>query len=139
MRLLLIVAVFAGCGSNPSTCKDHICLGPDAPMAPPCDPVAQTNCAQGSRCTWIHDLSNQQGHIGCAPLASGLVGEPCQYLPVEQGGDDDCGPGLICAGTEMRCAKICDPASPACPSAQKCTTMSNLFVRDGSIIAGFCE
>ncbi|MGN6109026.1 MAG: hypothetical protein ACTHU0_28225 [Kofleriaceae bacterium] len=57
------------------------------PPATVCDPVKQTGCNAGEKCTWIFDRLDDPdtaqdedlGHIGCAPAGDAAVGEACWF------------------------------------------------------------
>src|SRR5690348_9439119 len=56
----LIVGLIAACGGSSSNNNKKIILpdgsgsgGPDAPMT--CNPLTQTGCAAGQKCTWVTD------------------------------------------------------------------------------------
>ncbi|MES1206439.1 MAG: hypothetical protein ABUS79_10920 [Pseudomonadota bacterium] len=95
-----------GTGGGP-TCANPIAplcaASGDAPAA--CDPVCQTGCPCGLRC------SVPSAGVGCATaLGSKAVGQICQP------GTDECAPGLIClqetCGTNLgRCYRFCRDAS----------------------------
>src|SRR5437773_1568528 len=71
----------AGCGGGNSG-DDVIII--DAPMADApsgaCNPVAQTGCATGEKCTWINiDSGADLGTTGCVADGTAATTEACTY------------------------------------------------------------
>lgn len=95
----VVVAALVACGDAPRPGA----LSDAAPPAPVCDPVKQTGCAAGDKCTWIYDrvdnpatpANEDLGHIGCAPPGDRAVGQACWYGDGAPGGScttsNDCG------------------------------------------------
>lgn len=87
----------AGCTAIPGTvCEDRsdfpasYCL---------CEPVTQTGCPRDQACYF--DLGpGTELHGFCAPAGSLLRGQDCSA-------DDECMPGLTCAGSPMVCIDLC--------------------------------
>jgi hypothetical protein len=78
--------------------------GPDV-----CNPLTQTGCNSGEKCTWINDQDDPPiGHVGCAPEAAApkAIGEKCTAPPAGPMGYDDCAKGAVCLSGE--CKQICD-------------------------------
>jgi hypothetical protein len=142
------------------TSAAHGCTGqqmPDAPDLFPgtCNPVAQTRCAAGEKCTAIQDRDPTgsgfaQWHTGCVPDGMTPSGGDCLYpSPQRNGGADTCIAGYFCVGNSLpygRCANICDPgAAPGqrggCASDQICRTGTGVFSPRGFMdmgLAGVC-
>ncbi|HEY5920514.1 MAG TPA: hypothetical protein VIV11_02535 [Kofleriaceae bacterium] len=116
----------------------------DAPMGV-CNPLTQTGCAVGEKCTWLMDAMTPQyiGHIGCAPNGTGMVGDACMYGAPGPTGYDACARGLVCGnyrGGAGVCKTICDNqgGNPMCGSANVCVTYSGLF-GSAPALAGVCD
>jgi len=124
--------------------------GTDAQVLP-CDPVAQTGCMAGEKCTWIVDIdgdpvqkTNEVGHIGCAAAGSISAGAACtDAVSGASGGVDGCVAGELCVA--QTCKPICDPqlvdgAAPgACAASYACSTYGGIFESGGDPVAGVCE
>src|SRR5512140_242706 len=140
----LLVGVVAACGSGKVKLLDG---GVDAPMA--CDPVAQSGCMAGEKCTWVVDVdgtatTNEIGHIGCAPAGATLDGAACADATMAvNGGADSCVAGELCIS--RKCKPICDPqlvdgaAKGACPTNYACSIYAGVFESSGPPVAGVCE
>ncbi len=132
------------------------CGGDDAELPPPvvdaalaCNPVAQTGCTTGQKCTWLIDIDGTAttppiGHIGCAREGATAHGAACED-PVSSvdGGADSCVAGDVCvSGT---CKQVCDPqlvgggATGACPANTACSIYADVFESAGNSVAGVCE
>lgn len=96
--------------------------GADAPPAL-CDPVAQTGCAPGEKCTavLISD-SPQVWQTRCAPAGTVPAGGACT-AGVGVGEPDDCVAGTFCL--DNSCELICD--SNAAPAGCNCVAFAGLF------------
>lgn len=140
------VALAAACGGGgkPQLLDASI----DAQFA--CNPVAQTGCKTGEKCTWIVDIdatmtSNEIGHIGCAANAATPIddGKACADASVKSGAPvDTCIGGDLCVSN--KCKPICDPsvsgtAAGACKPDFACTTYAGVFDTGGPAVAGVCE
>src|SRR5678815_4710393 len=102
MRAILMLLLVASCDDPgvtlvPDAAPD---AGPDADLCDidVCNPVAQTSCGLGEKCTWIHlDSSTGRGELGCVadqPVASG---DACTVGPDgPTTGYDDCARGDLC-------------------------------------------
>ena len=109
---------------------------PDSLDVKPCNPLTQSGCSLGEKCTWVVDqLEPLVGHVGCAFDGETSVGSACEVGA--QG--DDCVEGAVCVSGE--CKTICDLAggAPACGATQTCTTHPDIFVSEAAVIAGACE
>src|SRR4051794_3670971 len=85
--------------------------------SPTCNPLAQTGCNAGEKCTWTTDQDTPPiGHVGCAPEAAApkAIGAVCTDPPAGPMGYDDCAKGSVCLSGE--CKQICDTAggAPTC-------------------------
>jgi hypothetical protein len=138
--VLAFVLAFAGCGGD-----DTELPTPFADAALACNPVAQTGCSTGEKCTWLVDIDStpttpQIGHVGCARDGATADGAACS--DPSSGGADDCIAGDVCIlGT---CKPICDPqlvggATGACPTSYACSIYADVFESAGNSIAGVCE
>lgn len=115
-----------------------------------CDPVAQTGCSTGKKCTWVRS-SASAGALGCVPAGTVARGGGCRYADggVASGtGYDDCAKGLVClggadAGQVGTCAAICDAndvASCTPSDTWSCATYTGVFQSgEAAAIAGVCD
>lgn len=123
-------------------------------MSTVCDPVAQTGCPSGQRCTWIRDQASaaaQTGHIGCAPDGNVGLDGACTWGPSGTTGYDDCKAGLVCdapTNTDSaagNCTNICvadaQGTTPgACYSGWGCTFFAGYFDKPAEApTLGLCE
>jgi len=111
-----------------------------------CDPLTQTGCAAGEKCTNIGNLAVSK--VGCAPVGTAEVGCPCslgQEGPFT--GYDDCVAGSVCTsgpGASVG-SRVCRPicglqgAAPTCGGGTTCVTYGKLFEVGGSPVAGVCD
>lgn len=74
----------------------------------PCDPVAQTGCAAGERCT-ADFQADGTSITTCAAAGTVTVGGACVRPPT---GVDDCVAGSVCA--DGTCAEVCSVAAGTC-------------------------
>jgi len=143
LRALAVLAVIAACADKREEPFDAV---PDALVV--CNPVAQTGCAAGEKCTWIVDLDStptmvSAGHIGCAAAGSTADGASCDDAAAVSGGVDSCAAGALCVASS--CKPICDPQlvggvdRGACPTDSACSTYGDLFSSSGTAVAGVCE
>jgi len=123
--------------------------GVDALLA--CNPVAQTGCKTGEKCTWIVDLdamgnTDEIGHVGCAPVGAAPIadgGQCADATAMANMGADACVAGDLCISG--KCKPICDPqlvdgtAAGACPLNFACSLYSGVFVSGVNAVAGVCE
>jgi len=91
-----------------------------------CNPVAQTGCLPGEKCTWIVDSAGppELGHTGCATEGAATGGAACT---APETGADDCVAGFYCLNSV--CNEICTSAPNSCPAGSICSTYSN-FMED---------
>jgi hypothetical protein len=152
MRVVAAVLVIvAACGGatpvSPDAAADATPSCPDG-AAGACDPITQTGCAPGQKCTWIRvAISGAQeiGSLGCEPDGTVAAGGACTYGAAKPTtcdlgtGYDDCTAGLVCdAPTDVdqahgTCAPICDVnASPgSCAAGATCATHTGYFANAG--------
>jgi hypothetical protein len=155
----------AGCYPRPADVTEDGAIedaaedaAPDAPSdaaldAPPdtpgtCNPLTQTGCAPGNKCTWMLDalMPMYMGHVGCVPDGSADVGVACNFGAPGATGYDNCKKGLVCSnyrGGAGTCKTICDlqGGSPSCSPSQGCADYSGLFAGTQltPTIAGVCD
>jgi hypothetical protein len=138
LALGLIVGLAAACGGG-----DGVTLMPDAPPVPMvCNPIAQTGCEAGEKCTWIIDQEEPEvGHIGCVQDGTVATDGACAFGAAGATGFDDCVAGNICVANE--CKEICDPqqsgVATGCDAQHSCSRYSGLFESGGMITAGACD
>jgi hypothetical protein len=103
--------------------------GPDA--GSPCNPIAQTGCTPGQRCTW-DATGTTTGQWVCRPPGSIPSGGACSNP--DGGGTDDCIGGTECVlGT---CSAFCTTPPDSCPTNYGCEAFGGLF--DG-MNYGLCQ
>lgn len=111
-----------------------------------CDPILQTGCMGGERCTWIVDADTPTriGHVGCVPDGTVAADGACTTAVAATGGGvDTCVAGTLCIS--RRCKPICDPqlvegsAPGACPVNFACSLYEGFFESGGTATAGVCE
>jgi hypothetical protein len=135
-----IALLLASCGPRCDKCPFNVAdAPPDA--EPPCQPLTQTGCGFGKKCTWKFD-SADSGHVGCAPNGFNSVGASCIRNPPRPTGYDDCVQGSYCIGAAVggsgTCAAICDLSggAPACSAPKTCVAQSPIFGQPPE--AGLC-
>jgi hypothetical protein len=143
--LIFLVLVGCGGGSHPANTDGPVLV--DARCdGDTCNPMAQTGCNLGEKCTWIHDKMprcNATGHIGCVPVtgAEAALGQSCAFGQPGATGFDNCVAGAICEAAT--CRTICDPQqagqATGCDPTQTCTGHADLFDVAGTIIFGTCD
>lgn len=113
-----------------------------------CNPLTQSGCMAGEKCTWLLDALMPQyvGHVGCAPDGTAAQGESCMYGAPGASGFDNCKSGLVCGnyrGGAGTCKTICDQqgGTPMCDSSHVCVTYSGLFTTGETTPAagGVCD
>ncbi len=98
-----------------------------------CDPVAQTGCNPGEKCTFVRDVENPaESRTFCRPDGSVQAGNVCTSDPVT--GLDNCVAGLFCGGGI--CAEICSLAPDSCSSGYSCAGLPGLVDSPG---VGYCQ
>jgi len=154
VRSLVVIALagccaLAGCDGECNDCgwrPEVLDSGrPDAAVT--CDPLTQTHCSPGEKCTWILDALQLQyvGHIGCAPDGVANLGDPCMYGAPGATGYDACKKGAMCGdyrgGIDV-CKHICNLQGdrPMCDATQACALHRDLFYDDRRPpTVGICE
>jgi hypothetical protein len=101
-----IVYVFRVAGIGDVELGGGVDIGID--VYTPCDPVAQTGCLAGERCTRVV-LPDYTPITSCVPAGTVPAGGACASPEL---GADDCVAGTICAGGV--CAAICELGSSSC-------------------------
>jgi hypothetical protein len=128
---LVLLCGLVACGSDD---KKIMVVTPDAMKV--CDPLLQTDCPAGKKCTWLVDaqMPNFVGHIGCAPQGTVQLGGECTYGAPGETGYDDCAGGLVCSGFKATtgkgiCKQICDQQGgmPDCGTEGVCVVYADLF------------
>lgn len=156
MQKLALCAVFTAlvaCGGNNDS-KVHIVTDSGSGSDSTCNPLAQTGCNTGEKCTWIYDLvsadgTNVLGHVGCAPEGDKAVGAQCTRNAAGAQGYDDCTKQGFCkakrelvgpGGTGV-CEQICDNAGgdPMCGTEAACVAYHNIFEVSDMNVAGVCD
>jgi len=139
MKKLVIGVLFAGlaiaCGGG-SNKPDASTI--DAALS--CNPLDQTGCEAGEKCTWVIDQDNPRvGHIDCAPDGTVPAQGVCAYGPAGPMGYDNCVAGTACSSGE--CKVICDQneINPLCPTDYSCGLYENFFDQGGQTVAGVCD
>ena len=156
MKLALcavFTALVVACGGS-SESKVHIVTDSGSGSDSTCNPLAQTGCNTGEKCTWVYDLvsadgTNVLGHVGCAPEGDKAVGAKCTRNPAGAQGFDDCTKDGFCkakrelvgpGGTGV-CEKICDNngGDPMCGSGAACVAYHSIFEVSAMNVAGVCD
>ena len=101
-----------------------------------CDPVAQTGCSVGEKCTGVVVSQTEPppcGEEGCLPtrcVSAGTQGklDACTFGEPGDTGFDDCEAGLFCF--DGACLEICTADPDSCPAAanERCQQVSDVFV-----------
>jgi hypothetical protein len=165
VKWLLVLSVLAGCNSLFGFDDSKLHLGdgddggePDAahslpPDASPdaslidaapgiCDPIAQTGCGSGEKCTWIMiDTATNAGQLGCVPNGNIPSAGACTRGPDGLStGYDNCTGGNVCAGIvdgTGTCEAACDLNPDSCAANTVCVRYANLFDQAGNM--GACD
>lgn len=151
MRKLVVLVVSLSLGSLTA------CGGGDGATDPignlPCDPLANTGCADGEKCSILVEAIEPaiMSRTACVPDGAVAVGDACTSAFANPGqladgqGFDDCAGGGLCLNG--LCTEICqleiaaDPADDidTCPAGQKvCGLFSGIFQDAESIDLGGC-
>jgi len=142
----LFVGLVAACGGGGKD-KPVIVDAPDqqivdaAPAA--CNPVAQTGCAAGERCTdvTLQDMPQRVTSIQCVPDGTVAIGGACTEGTPGPAGYDNCQKGGICVDAE--CKATCDPqmagVASGCDAQHSCSRYNGLFTVGGMILYGACD
>jgi hypothetical protein len=142
LALGVLLGAIAACGGGGK--PTLIDAAVDAAVA--CNPVLQTGCAAGEKCTWIVDIdggptTSDIGHIGC--IANGTIAEGGACTDASMAATDGCVAGQQCVSG--KCKPICDPqlvdgsAQGACPNNFSCSVYAGVFETGGDPVAGVCE
>lgn len=146
-RVLWFLALLA-CGEQRHLRGDDIVDGPGNVRECTCNPLQQTGCRVGEKCSWGYSASEYQGgHVTCGPSGSAAVGEPCDFGLARDDSDgcgtaivDNCVRGAVCSGGV--CKPVCDNegGDPMCGSDQACVVDPTLFSTGSSTpaAAGVC-
>ena len=138
---LAIGLAACGGGSNNPTNKTDAPAGSniDAGSGNPsvCDPITQTGCSTGERCTWVQQTQSV-GFVGCQPNGTVPAGGACMFgsaFPKT----DNCEAGYACPGGT--CEALCDPnGSDSCGSNGTCTSYDAFYqVGNSPAEAGMCS
>ncbi len=163
-RIGWMVAIMIACGKNTKTAAPHDGAISDVRIDAPidagcpdaagdagngvCNPLTQTGCPCGDKCTWIIDQVSPTfaGHIGCAPNGTMAARQACTRNAPGATGWDDCIAGAYClgplAGGPGTCKLICDPAggAPSCGPSGGCVLYDDVFQQGSQpTVAGVCE
>jgi len=139
--LVGLMACGGGGGSNSTVIVTDGSTGGDSGPGV-CNPLTQTGCNTGEKCTWINDQDDPPiGHVGCAPedAAPKQIDEACAEGPAGPMGYDNCAKGSVClAGV---CKQICDVngGTPTCDENHSCTRYADFFEVGGNAVAGVCD
>ena len=120
-----LLAALAACGGGDGpTLVDS---GVDGPPTLACNPVEQTGCGNGEKCTWINiDSATDLGTVGCVPNGNVARDGACTYgADGETTGFDDCVAGNICISGA--CEPICTISPDSCDSTSSCSRYTGLF------------
>jgi len=103
---------------------------PDAPGSFECDPVSQTNCPAGNKCTVESNV------IRCAPNGAVSIGGTC----AGDGPLDDCTSGGICLFRECRAFCPQDGSAAGCAAGETCHTFGvfNSCLVNCNVLAPSC-
>jgi len=138
----MLAPLLAGCSGDGAGRPDAE-VPPDAEWCPSsqalsgCNPVSQTGCAAGEKCTWQYHAEGY-GQVACVPAGPIPLDGACDFVaPGPTGGYDDCAAGLFCGGGT--CKSICMDAPDSCPlDTAQCVTYPGAFDCFGVGI-GLCE
>ena len=97
-----------------------------------CNPVTNTGCSPGDKCTVITDSGSGLSVTDCAPDGSVPLGGTCMLVAGQ--GYDDCAAKTLCSGGT--CREICGSAPNTCSDGQ-CSQYGGLF--DDVEGAGLCS
>ena len=144
MKKLALGALFAGlaaCGGGGGN-TDGVIIQVDGGLVEPgvCNPLTQTGCNAGEKCTWWTDQDNPPiGHVGCAPDGPLAIGAACMDPVAGAMGYDTCAKGAVCLSGE--CKQICDQqgGAPPCDANHSCTRYADFFEVGGMAVAGVCD
>jgi len=125
----LMIGLLAACGGGSG--DDDVTLPPDAASGPDasaeCNPISNTGCDTGQKCTWIH-ITATLGRIGCVADGDKAIGTACTSGLAHVGettGFDDCVGGNVCIGNV--CEPVCTISPDSCATGKLCGQYQNLF------------
>jgi hypothetical protein len=130
--MVFTVVLLAACGGDGDGESKAPVVGPSD-----CDPVAQTGCGDGQKCSWIR-IGEDDGALGCVPDGAKAEDAACGFgTPGNQTGYDDCAAGLTCFGGDTgTCEKVCDAtAAGSCGATGACQAYADYF---DDTAHGFC-
>lgn len=135
MRLLVTALaglVGSGCGSGDDA------AGGDAGVAA-CDPLAQSGCAGGEKCSVVLPPGDGDGTTDCVADGSVAEGEPCQLIERDDGTRiDDCAGPLVC-GPEKVCTPPCVfRERGSCGGEATCVSVNRYFEDVTGADVGLC-
>ncbi len=117
-----------------------------------CNPVAQTGCSSGKKCTWLRTTTSgtPAGAMACVPNGAVDLDGACSYgADGTSTGYDNCKRGLVCRASASApsatgtCSTICDATNPmSCtPSTTlACSGYSGFFANQGTNpTSGLCD
>ncbi len=137
----VVVAVAIGACSEGGNTSPPPDAPPDTPPPPlTCNPLAQTGCNPGEKCTWWSDQETPAiGHVGCAPDGALAIGTACQDPVAGPSGFDSCVKGSACVGGV--CKAICglDGTTASCGDEALCARYTDTFHVNGMYVAGVCD
>ncbi len=151
MKKLALGALFVGlvaCGGGKKDPPILIDSGSgsndvDAPDVAACNPVTQTGCNAGERCTdvTLQDTPQTVTSIQCVPDGTVDIGGACTQGMPGPNGFDNCKAGGICVNAE--CKTTCDPqmagVASGCDAQHSCSRYNGLFTVGGMILYGACD
>jgi hypothetical protein len=122
--LLIFVVMAAACGGGNDGGEIIIDTPDSAPVEESCNPVAQSGCLDGEKCTWVEVSENPAlGRTQCMPDGTVTLGDPC--LPAGLNEGDECRAGGHCiAGV---CTPVCSRTPDSCGEGFLCNLFENLF------------
>lgn len=103
------------------------CASVIAPPAPDCDPVAQTGCSTGEKCSQVTLSAEPEPPLEtrCVPAGTRGEFETCSLGDPGDMGFDDCEAGLICFGGV--CLEICSANPDSCLDDATCQEGPGVF------------
>jgi len=103
------------------------CASVIAPPPQDCDPVAQTACSAGEKCSQVTLTADPEPPLEtrCVPAGTQAKFETCSVGDPGATGFDDCQAGLICFGGA--CLEICSAEPDSCPADASCQEGPGVF------------
>lgn len=132
VSLAALIGLTLGCGSD----DGGVAL--DGPVAS-CDPLAQTGCELGEKCTVILPPGDENGSTDCVPDGSLGEGEACELIDRPDGTRiDDCSGPLVC-GPEAVCTQPCVfRVRGSCGDGATCVSVNRYFEDVNTTDVGLC-